>query len=245
MSATNKGAVMNAFVKYVSVSLIVILMSVISINAATLGERYAGLTFGAYRPGDEFIRSIDEIGVNYGAQLRLPIVKHVDFYAIVSQTELEGDYLFPLGPEYNYATLLFDCEMESLTASAQLHFSILPDSVVNPFLGVGVVYADTSIDATTFGVTGSLEGDGVGAGVMLGAEFNLTDVFSIVPAVLYVSEIFEETSPELAMSYKYGDDFGANLSINCWADIILLQLSGAYYFETEDAQANVSASIRF
>ncbi len=56
-----------------------------------LGERYGGLSVSMTRPGDDFLRSIDNSVISYGANLNLPVHEKVDVTLAVSHQEFEGN----------------------------------------------------------------------------------------------------------------------------------------------------------
>ncbi len=184
-----------------------------------LGERYIGFAISQTKPGDDFVKDIDDSILGLGGGINVPISTNVDAIFSLGYAKLEGGLMG------------VDVEATSIALLGGLNFHFAPDKKVDPFVGIALGLVKTKAKASYFGYELSDDEDNFATSIGAGVEIDLNDKMSLRPNIAY-SKIGDE------------DDFALGIGLNMWFnESVFGSLSASYALDEGDVY--YSAGIGF
>lgn len=166
------------------------------INAqGLLGKRYTSFSIGIQKPGDDYVKQVDDSILQLGGQINLPVNSNVDANFTLSYEQLDGD---------DDQGLDFEGTSKSVVGGVVYHFT--PDQKINPFVGVGVGFVSVDIEATAVGFHSTSDETDLGFSLVTGIEIDLNSRIAIRPTLGYY---------RIENEYN-DDDFTTGVSFNVW-----------------------------
>jgi len=190
-----------------------------------LGERYFAFSAGVERPGDSFVRSIDDSIFFANAGLNFPVDRNVDWTVGVGYAKAEGSVVV------DGATL--DLEATGFLAETGPVYHFFPDEQINPFVGATAGFARTKAEARYLGFKEEETETDFAFSVGGGVEILIGDRLAFTPSVGY---------------YRIGneDDVIAGIGGSFWVtDAFFVGARFSYGFDDGDTAVSLGAGFTY
>jgi hypothetical protein len=221
-----KGEHMNKYL-FLTV-LIAIIASSTSTRAGLLGKRTFGINIGQVTPGDDDVKEFDDSILTYGANLRLPIDKHIDFIVNIGQAKISGN--LPVYDPFYLRTYMVKVDGTSTSLGGGFTYQVRPSERVNPYVGLGLIWSKVKYESAGH----SEDDDDAGVLVGGGIELNMNEQVSLDIGMTYQSEMFDE------------DDIIVGIGLNIWfTPEFRFTVAGEYGIDSENMGISGGIGIGF
>ncbi len=173
-------------------------------ESAVLGSRYIGANIGQVRPGDDFLRRIDDSAAHYEAVFRTPVNENTDFILSAGRRRLDGEL----------EGRIRNIKGTETSIDGRLAYHFLPGERFNYFAEGGIGWAEAELE---------FEGDKV-----------KDDAFGIIAGggIEYIiGELYPEPVMSVIAGLRYHsiseDDIIAGIDFNVWLNSRFLLTAGA------------------
>ncbi len=212
----------------------------LSLSSATIaevfGKRYLSLDAGTIWLGDGELSDFADNMFIYGANIRLPIIRQWDFVAKMSRAEADGSHTTCKVPGY---CVPVTGSYERSRVDGIGYFSFSPESDLNPFMGLGVIYGKNSHEASFVNPSTLQTGVNVdnnedwGYTGAIGIELNFeTDKTIIFEA--HAERIFDESETRLASQ-----------AIKWFSKRLFVEAKGQYEIESKNIYGALGLGVAF
>ena len=186
-----------------------------------LGKRYAGFSIGVTKPGDDLWEEIDDSIIGWNASVNMPLNPNVDLGLSIGRAKADGDLAG------------VDIKLTLIGISGRILYHFSPDQSIDPFLGAGIGFGNSKVEATTLGVIAEEDEDNFAFSIAGGAEINLSEQTALRPGISYVDVDGE-------------NDVFAGLSLIAWvSETVFGELGVSYALDMEDVTIAIGVGVSF
>jgi len=142
-----------------------------------IGERFIGISVGVERPGDSFVRSIDDSVFSGGVGLNIPVDQNISWSTSFGFARLDGSF--------TQEGFLIDVEGTAIGAQTGPVYQFLPEEQINPYVFGGAGFVRSKVEAKFMGFKEKETETDFAFSVGGGVEISVGDRVAVLPEIYY------------------------------------------------------------